>query len=138
MLRRILPWLTAVLGIVVLYDVGAFYFRWRSVQQDEERQAARVAEDAKKTIDMLGGDQLKILNFYASPGVVRRGESASLCYGVNAAKTVTITPDVGTPVYPAYTRCLQVQPKATTEYTLTAEDSSGKKATEAVKVTVAR
>ena len=135
-LRRLIPYLTVVLGIVILYDAATFYVRWRNKKNDEEQQAARVADEAKKTIEMLGGDQLKILSFYAMPGAIREGESASLCYGVNAATKVSISPDVGTMVYPAYSRCLQVKPKASTEFTLTAEDSSGKKVTGTVKVGV--
>jgi hypothetical protein len=61
-----------------------------------------------------------------------------MCYGVNAAVKLTITPDVGTAVYPAYSRCLQVSPKTTTEYTLTAEDKAGKQVTGVARLSVAR
>lgn len=137
-LRRLIPYLTVALAAVAIYNAAIFYIRWRNVREDQERQVSRQADDARKTIDALGGDQLKLLNFYVSPGVVKPGESASMCYGVNAAVKLTITPDVGTPVYPAYSRCLQVSPKTTTEYTITAEDKAGKKVTGAAKVTVVR
>src|ERR1035438_10445648 len=124
-LRRLLPYLTVVLAIVGIYDGVTFYQRWRGIRADQAQQAAEQQAEAKKTIDSLGGDQLKILTFYAMPGSIHPGESARMCYGVNAAKKVTITPPVGTDVYPAYSRCLQISPKATTEYTLTAEDGAG-------------
>jgi len=84
---------------------------------------------------MLGGNQFAILNFYASPGEIRRGETAQLCYGVSNAKTVRIEPQTSA-VWPSYSRCVDVAPKKDTTYTLTAEDAAGhiKTATVTVKV----
>jgi len=73
---------------------------------------------------MLGGGQLKILNFYASPATIRRGERASICYGVFGAKSVRIEPPVES-LHPAVSYCWQVSPSRSTEYTLVAEDGSG-------------
>jgi hypothetical protein len=138
LLRKLLPYLTVVLGIVAIYDGVTFYQRWRGIRDDLDRQATEQQQEAKKTIDSLGGDQLKILLFYASPGSIRPGESTSMCYGVNAAKKLTITPAVGTDVYPTYNRCFQVSPKTTTSYTLTAEDATGKTAEAKVQIKVLR
>ena len=58
-------------------------------------KAARSAKEAeaqadKRIVNRLGGGKLKILAFWAEPGVVRRGERALVCYGVASAKSVRI------------------------------------------------
>ncbi|MEX2260821.1 MAG: hypothetical protein WD696_02660 [Bryobacteraceae bacterium] len=77
----------------------------------------------------------RITQFYASPPNIGRGEKTLLCYGVESAKSVSLTPPEET-VWPAATRCFDVSPSATATYTLTAEDSQGRKASQAVTVTV--
>ena len=138
LLRRILPYLTVVLALVAIYDGWTFYQRWHGIREDQQRLAAEQQSEAKKTIDSLGGDQLKILSFYVMPGSIHPGESASMCYGVNAARKVMIAPEVGASIYPAYSRCLQVSPKTTTQYTLTAEDAAGNKSEQKLEVKVLR
>ncbi len=68
---------------------------------------------------------VRILRFYASVGLVMTGESAQLCYGVENAKSVRISPPVAG-VYPSARRCLQVVPEHTTHYTILAEGYDGK------------
>jgi hypothetical protein len=70
------------------------------------------------------GDGVKILQFYARDGVVTEGEKTVLCYGVSNARSVRIDPPVEG-VGPALTRCVEVQPKRETHYTLIAEGSDG-------------
>ena len=111
--------------MVAIYDGVTFFLRWKSVQDDKEREAEAVQKDAQETIAALGGNNLKILTFYAMPAAIAPGQSASMCYGVNAATKVTISPAVGGSIYPAYSRCLQVSPNRSTEYVLTAEDNAG-------------
>jgi hypothetical protein len=123
-LRRILPVLTVVLLVAVVYDGFIFYSRWRHRQDSEEAIARMESEDARKTLDMLGGDGLRINSFYATPGVVRAGSPATLCYGVNGATKVRIEPAVEE-IKPSLSRCLQVTPPSDTEYKLIAEDASG-------------
>ena len=96
---------------------------------------AKKAEEARRTIDMLGGGQLKILNFYASPDAIRRGEHASICYGVYGAKSVRIEPPVKE-LYPAISYCLQVSPSRSAEYKLVAEDGSNHTATQSLALRV--
>ncbi|MBZ5502995.1 MAG: hypothetical protein LAN59_12295 [Acidobacteriia bacterium] len=64
------------------------------------------------------------LAFYASPGLVHRGEEVDLCYGVSNAKTVTLVPQPNA-VWPSYSRCVQASPQKTTTYTLTVTDAAG-------------
>jgi len=111
-------------AIVMVYDGVIFYSRWSQAREGERAQAAQEADRARKTLELQGGDGLRIISFYASPGAIRRGEHASLCYGVNGAKQVRLEPPVED-VWPAQTRCFQVAPREETAYTLTAEDGSG-------------
>ncbi|MCZ2077632.1 MAG: hypothetical protein LC130_21835 [Bryobacterales bacterium] len=63
--------------------------------------------------------ETKILHFYASPGLLAPGETATICYGVENATAVEINPLVDE-LRPAFNRCFQVSPRQTTTYTLTA------------------
>jgi len=103
---------------------GSFYQRWRDARAGAKAVAAKEAQDDRRAVDALGGDRLKILDFYASPPTVRRGQPATICYGVNAAQTVRIDPPVEQ-LHPAASHCLQVTPQRNTEYKLTVADSSG-------------
>jgi hypothetical protein len=73
-------------------------------------------------------DEPKVVQFYASAGVVARGEQSLLCYGVEAAEAVRIEPGVER-VHPSYSRCVPVTPTQTTTYTLTAVGKGGRTAT---------
>ena len=80
---------------------------------------------------------VQIITFYASPPVIAVGESASLCYGVAQAKTIKIEPPAGD-AWPAFTRCLEVAPRKTTTYTLTATGVAGKQIQQTAEVQVLR
>ena len=74
----------------------------------------------------MGGKTLDIQAFYANPGAVHRGESVKLFVSVVAnAKTVKLEPQPN-PVWPSYSRCVDVKPTKTTTYTLTIDVLSGK------------
>jgi hypothetical protein len=105
----------------VAYDGWVFYSRWSDARQAERNQQETEAVDARKTLNMLGGGSLKILSFYATPGAIRRGDHASLCFGVIGAQNVRMEPAIAT-LYPALSYCLQVSPAKDTEYRLIAED----------------
>jgi hypothetical protein len=135
LLRKALPYLTIAVIAALAYDGWVFYSRWRHAQETEQTARNREASDARKTIDMLGGGELKILNFYAAPGVIRPGGQSNLCYGVNAAQTVRIEPAVKD-LHPALTYCFSVAPARTTEYKLVAEDAAGKQTTASLTLQV--
>ena len=80
-------------------------------------------------------DGVKILQFYARDGVVTEGEKTVLCYGVSNARSVRIDPPVEG-VGPALTRCVEVQPKRETHYTLIAEGSDGRTVSQSFDVRV--
>jgi hypothetical protein len=66
----------------------------------------------------------KITQLYASPAEVPRGEKSLLCYGVENAKTVTLSPPQRE-LSAAISRCVDIEPTATTTYTLTAAGDGG-------------
>jgi hypothetical protein len=86
-------------------------------------------------LDQMGGKTLDIQAFYANPGVIHRGETVQLCYGVANAKTVKLEPQEN-PVWPSYARCVDVKPAKTTTYTLTIDDGAGNTKTQSLEVKV--
>lgn len=135
--RRALPFLSIAVLIVLAYDAWVFYSRWDRVRQAERERADKEAAAARHTLDLLGGGDLKILNFYASPGVIRRGKEASICYSVVSAKKVRMEPEVE-PLYPALSYCFKVSPRKDTEYKLFVEDGAGHTATASLAIKVVR
>ena len=136
LIRKCLPFLAVALFGAAAYDGWFFYSRWRNVREVERRRQSKEAEEARRTFEMLGGGRLKILNFYASPGAIRRGEHANICYGVYGARSVRIEPLVEV-LQPAVAHCVQVAPSKSTEYKLVADDSLGNTATERLVIQVA-
>jgi hypothetical protein len=135
-MRRIMWLLGFLIAAGIIYDGWIFYSRWSGNRQAAQAQTARELNQERKTIDAYGGGDLKIVNFYAAPGAIRRGDHANLCYGVTGAKTVRMEPPAADPVWPSLTRCVQVSPKADTEFKLIAEDEAGHSVTQSVAVTV--
>jgi hypothetical protein len=130
-----------VVSIVAFLAVGAyiglvFYSRWAANQAIAEMAAEKERTQDQKTFDLMGGNRFEILVYAANPPVIRAGEKSSLCYSVSNAKEVKIEPKTEEPVWPAYSRCVHVSPRATTKYTLTIDDGAGHTKTAAVDVEV--
>lgn len=134
-LRRVLPYVSILIFVGVLYDAWIFYSRWSGSRQAEETRARKQAQAAEDTLKRIGGTDLKILNFGAIPLVVRRGGTAKICYSVINAKTLRVEPPIGD-VYPALSRCLEISPQKTTEYKLIAGDDGGHTVTESLVIRV--
>jgi hypothetical protein len=79
---------------------------------------------------------VRILQFYASTGIVAAGETARLCYSVENAKSVRIAPMMRE-IYPFPDHCLEIEPEHTTHYTLLAEGYDGVVATKSFTLQVA-
>lgn len=78
-----------------------------------------------------------ILFFTAVQTRLPKGATATLCYGVKGASSVSIEPAVSPGALAVSDRmCLQTKPEATATYTLTAKSASGETDTERVKITV--
>jgi hypothetical protein len=77
----------------------------------------------------------KITQFYATTPNLPRGEKGMVCYGVENAKTVWLSPP-RQELSAALSRCVEVTPAETTTYKLTAEGEGGAPATQELTVTV--
>lgn len=115
------------------------FSRWnenRIIDNRAKKQRTQEQQEEDRTVlERLGGKELAIQNFYASPGEIRRGQAVQLCYGVANAKTVTLEPQTN-PVWPSYSRCVSVTPTKTTVYTLTIVDAAGNTKTGTLEVKV--
>jgi hypothetical protein len=110
--------------IAALYAGWVLYSRHQQSRRLTESEAARRLESDREILRRLGSGEVKILTFYASPPVVKRGERTLLCYGVAGAKTVKIEPPVEN-LTPVLSRCFEVRPARDTAYSLTATDAQG-------------
>jgi hypothetical protein len=127
---------TSVLMLVVVFYVAITLLSRRQQNRELEEQAkAKQRQQDSQSVENLGGDRFEILNFYALPGVIHRGDEAQLCYGVSNAKTIKIDPPVES-VWPSLNRCLNISPKKDTTYTLTAQDAAGNSKTASLTLQV--
>jgi hypothetical protein len=137
--RNPLLYTSMLLLIALVYVGGTFYVRRQQSREIEKRAADAAAAKERTndalTVEQLGGSEFKILNFYATPPVVHAGETVQLCYGVSNAKTVKLEPQTN-PIWLSVSRCVDVTPKKTTEYTLTIEDGNGNSKTSTLTVQV--
>jgi hypothetical protein len=128
-----------LVGIVLLFTVWTLFSRWQQnlaiERRAREEKSRRQLESDRVALEQLGGKELAIQNFYASPGAIHKGESVQLCYGVANAKAVTLEPQPNA-VWPSYGRCVSVSPARSTIYTLTISDAAGNTKTQSLQVTV--
>jgi hypothetical protein len=129
----------AIFAFVVVTVGWIMVTRWlenRGIERRaKEERTLKQQEQDRITVEQLGGNELAIQNFYASPGEIRRGAPVQICYGVANAKTVTLEPQ-SNPVWPSHSRCVDVTPKKTTTYTLTIVDAVGNTKTQTLEVKV--
>jgi hypothetical protein len=122
------------MAIAIVYVAWTLWSRYDS-NREYERAAERKHRAAAPLPDF--GSEVKILQFYASPSVVAKGQQAILCYGVANAKTVLLEP-AAEGIWPSLNRCLYVAPQRDTRYTLSAEGADGKRVTEWLEIQVRR
>ena len=84
---------------------------------------------------LSGAQAVRITQFYAAAAKVGAGDKTMLCYGVENAKKVRLSPPVEE-VWPATTRCFDVIPPHTTKYVLIAEDALGQAVSESATIEV--
>ncbi|HEV3374868.1 MAG TPA: hypothetical protein VG051_04135 [Candidatus Acidoferrum sp.] len=130
---------SVAVAIALLYVGWVFFSRWQESRTAEQKTKVEATqkqrENDRASVELLGGNEFAIQMFYASPGVIRRGESTRLCYGVSNAKAVKLDPQ-SNPVWPSHSRCVEVAPAKTTTYTLTIVDAAGNTKSQAVEVKV--
>lgn len=111
--------------------IAALYVAWIFYSRDEREKAAEAEIAKQKQANeervnnlIFGSGEVQISTFGADSGVLRRGESTELCYGVVNAVKVELDPPVEQ-AKPTYHHCLEITPKATTTYTIKATDAKG-------------
>ena len=80
---------------------------------------------------------VRITQFYATAPNLTPGDQELLCYGVENARSVWLSPPQRE-LSAALTRCVDVNPARTTTYTLTAEGSDGNRVTGNLTITVGK
>jgi len=135
LLRKLLPYTTVAAVLALIYMGWVFYARSNQNRELQREADEKSAEQAKKTFELYGSGQLKILLFYAAPAVVPRGGSTQLCYSVASATTVKIDGGVED-IKPSLNHCVPVKPTHTTTYTMTAADDKGHETTKSIEVAV--
>jgi hypothetical protein len=133
--RSPLLYSSAILVIVAAVVGWILYSRWQENRAFAERTAAETRSQDQRTVELMGGDKFEILNFYVTPLSIVAGDTAEVCYGVANAKQVRLDPPAG-PVWPSYSRCVDVTPRKDTTYTLTAVDAAGNSKTATVTLRV--
>ena len=138
-LKNPLLYTSIAVGIGLLVVGWIMFSRWqdnRAIERrSREEKSQKQSESDRIALEQLGGKELAIQHFYASPGAIHKGDSVQLCYGVANAKTVTLEPQTES-VWPSYARCVNASPAKTTTYTLTIADGAGKTQTQSLQVTV--
>jgi hypothetical protein len=139
-LRKIVRYLPIAILIAAIYLIFVLWTRWNSNRDLETRAKAEAAAERRaedqRSLETLGGTKFDILGFYATPGLIRRGDRVQLCYGVANAQSVKITPDIHRETWPSVNRCIDITPNKTTTYTLTADDGHGKTKTATLTIEV--
>jgi hypothetical protein len=123
-------------GVACIY-LGWWIFRGRL---SDSRALIRSIEESKAAQNRAvaaayGEGRLTILQFYASPAIIRKGKAAQLCYGVSHSKSVRIEPPLGE-TWPSLARCIDITPQQDTTYSLIAEDESGNTKTASLTIKV--
>ena len=135
-LQALLPYTTVAVVIAALYVAWTFYSRYESNRKAEQAIQAQKDAARKQIVEQVyGSGEIKFSTFSADSGVLKRGESTQLCYGVENAKTVKIDPPIEQ-AKPTYYHCVEITPKTTTTYTITAQDAKGNSKSESLTVQV--
>jgi hypothetical protein len=111
----------AILG--ALYDGGVLLYR-HAQDRDYERREGGVPAPVPDVVANQGG-VVRILQFYAVAGELQKGATTNVCYGVQNAREVRLTPPVEQ-VDVALSRCFAIAPANTTTYKLTAIGKDGR------------
>ena len=135
-LSKILPYTTVAMIVAALYVAWIFYSRHESDVEAQKAAAAKQQEQRERTVRaVFGSGEIRFSTFSAGSGNLKRGEHTQLCYGVENATKVTLDPPVA-PVKPTYMNCLEIAPKTTTTYKITASDAAGHSQSQSLTVHV--
>jgi hypothetical protein len=106
-----------------------------NVEAEKAAEARQQQATAAANANVLQHGELTIITFEAEDGLVRPGQTTRLCYGVVNAKSVKLDPAVED-LKPSYRHCMDISPRKTTTYTLTATGDAGQTKTSSLTVRV--
>lgn len=90
---------------------------------------------AQRQTAALAQPRVKITQFYSPDPLIPKGMAGKLCYGVENATKVEISPRADD-VWPSPARCFEISPKHKTSYTLTAYGADGGRDSKTILVNV--
>ncbi|HEX4232228.1 MAG TPA: hypothetical protein VHZ07_26410 [Bryobacteraceae bacterium] len=132
-----MPYTTVLLIIAILYVGWTFYSRYQYHRDAAKAAAEDKAERERETnARIFGSGEVRITQFYAETGLLKRGQGTQICYGVVNGTSVTMEPPVGEALKPSWGHCSDIAPKKTTTYTITADDAAGHKKTASLTIQV--
>jgi hypothetical protein len=138
LVRKIFPYTTVAFLVAALYVGWTFYSRHEANRHAQEELDAKQAAARKRVVDQIyGSGEIRIPTFLADSGVIKPGETTHLCYGVVNAVSVKLDPPVEA-LKPTYRHCIDIAPRKTTTYTLTAFNAAGKSKSVSLEVRVER
>ena len=136
-LSAILPYTTIAVVLAILYVAWTFYSRHESAKEAEQAIAAKQDEQRKRVVNQIfGSGEIKFTVFSADSGHLKAGQTTQLCYGVVNAKTLKLEPPPSEEVKPTARHCVEVAPKKTTPYTLTAGNEKGETQSQTLTIAV--
>ena len=136
-LETILPYTTVAVILAALYVAYTFYSRHESSRKAQEAIAAQQEDARKHQVEQIyGAGEVRFTTFGADEAVVTRGHSTQLCYGVLNATSVKMDPPLSEPGKVTAHHCVEISPRETTTYTITASNGKGDTKTESVTVQV--
>jgi hypothetical protein len=135
-LQTLLRFTTVGVIIAILYVVWTFYSRHASEEQAARDLAAKQQAQRQHEADLIfGAGEVKIVSYSVDKPSLARGETADLCYGVVNASKVVLDPHIEDSKPSSY-HCLNIAPRVTTTYTITASNDRGDSKSLAVTVHV--
>jgi hypothetical protein len=136
-LETILPYTTVAVIVAALYVAYTFYSRHESTRKAQEAIAAQQEDARKHQVEQIyGAGEVRFTTFGADEAVITPGHSTQLCYGVLNATSVKIDPPLSEPGKVTAHHCVEISPRETTTYTITASNGKGDFKKESVTVQV--
>ncbi len=135
-MRSVLHYTWIAVVIAALYVAWVFYARHERQKAAEAALARQKQEQAERVNKLIfGSGEIQFTTLSADTGVLRRGQSTELCYGVVNAIRVEIDPPIEQ-AKPTYRHCIEIAPAKTTTYTIKATDAKGNTKSESLTVQV--
>jgi hypothetical protein len=132
-MRRIGLLLRIALALAIAQIGWTWLQRHDSDMRIRRMLAGRAARPSAVATD--DGTHVRIEQFYARSGEITDVDRTVICYGVRNAKSVRLDPPVAK-LTPSLTRCIAVEPRQDTKYTLTAEGFDGDRDTASFELKV--